>query len=169
MTLMEKFNLTWLAHAMTDSPDSNCHYYYDSKSKSFFQVKTPLQYDGGIELYDAAGLELSQDDYYDIFMRLTNLPATDDEIIEIGRLGAAQKRDIQWQFLTRFCAHKYHFKYFMAVIDQPEHESFVLDRVISGNDNERLLSLWEKFKLEVIRIYANNFARTLGIEFNLMM
>lgn len=169
MTLMEKFNLLWLANAMTDHPDSNNHYYYDSKNRSFFHIKTPLQYDGGIELYDAAGMELPQEKYHELFMRLTNLSASSGDIIEIGRLGTVQKRDIQWQFLNRFCAHRYHFKYFMAVIEQPEHESFVLDRVISGKDNDRLLSLWEKFKLEVIRIYANNFARTLGIEFNLMV
>jgi len=166
MTLMERFNLTWLAHAMTDSPNSNIHYYYDSKNGSFFHIKAPLQYDGGIELYDAMGLELLPEDYIDLFMRLTNSSTTNDDIVEIGRLGTAQIRDIQWQFLSRFCTHKYHFRYFMEVIDQPENESFVLDRLISA-ENEGLFLLWEKFKLEVIRIYANNFARTLGVELKL--
>lgn len=166
---MERFNLSWLAHAMTDSANSNNRYYYDSGNRRFFRVKNPLLYDGGIEIYDAAGLELPRQDYHDLFLRLTNSSAVNNDIVEIGRLGTAQKRDIQWQFLTRFCGHKYHFKYFMAVIEQPEHEAFVLDSIIRDNENERLLLLWEKFKLEVIRLYANNFAHTLGIEFNLTM
>ncbi len=168
MTLMEKFNLSWLAHAMTEAHNSNNHYYYDSKNGSFFQVKTPLLYDGAIELYDVTGMELPQRDYHDLFMRLANISSSTEDIIEIGKLGTAQKRDIQWQFLNRFCGHKYHFNYFIAVIEQPEHETFVLDKLISDTENDRLHSIWEKFKLEVIRIYANNFARTLGVELNLM-
>lgn len=168
MTMTEQLNLTWLAHAMTESPDSHSHYYYDSKNNSFFNVKIPAGYDGAISFYDIAGLELSQDDYHELFMRLANLSDPVHEIMEIGKLTAMQKRDIQWQFLSRFCGHKYHFDYFVAVIEQPEDERFVLDRLFAGEESARLRAVWEKFKLEMIHIYAINFARTSGIELNLM-
>src|ERR1700744_521070 len=106
MTAIERFNLTWLANAMTDSPDSNRHYYYDIRNRSFFYVKQPANPDGALELLNALGFPITGDEYFDLFMRMVNLHAGKDEIIEIYRLGKAQKRDIQWQFLSRFVGQK---------------------------------------------------------------
>lgn len=166
MTSTEKICLSWLSHAMTDSPDSNISYYYDLKYRSFFYIKTPLYDTGGIEFYDVKGEKIyDEEKYIDLFIRLSGLS---DELIEITRLNVAQKRDIQWQFLSRFCGHRYHFKYFIEVIDQREQESFVLDKLMK-HENNKLYQLWEKFKLEVIRIYANSFAGKKGFELNFLI
>jgi hypothetical protein len=168
MTAVERFNLTWLANAMTDAPKSNRHYYYDIKYRRFFYLKYPSSPDGGIEILDAHSVAMHGKEYHDIFVRLVNLNDAKDEIIEIYKLEHAQKRDIQWQFLTRFVEPKSHLEYFEAVINQKETDSFVLDKVINAPGSEHLFSLWEKFKLEVIRLYANNFEKTTGIKIDLL-
>jgi hypothetical protein len=166
MTAIERFNLTWLANAMTDSPNSKRHYYYDVKNSKFFYAVHPDTDDGSIELLNALNFPLTGEEYFELFMRLASSNGY-DEIVEIYRLGHAQKRDIQWQFLSRITGKKQH-KYMNAVVNQKEEDRFVLDVVINHRGNERMFLLWEKFKLEVIRLYADSFERSTGVKFDLL-
>lgn len=167
MKQIEQFNLYWLAEAMTDSTKSAKHYYYDSRDRSFFYSKTPAGYDGVMEFYKPMGLAIKGDDYYELFIRLVNPYISNGGIIEIVKLDKIQKRNIQWRFLNKFGGHKYHFKYFMAVIDQTEEEHFVLDKMITGNGDDHLFLLWDAFKLDAIRMYVTNFAKAAGVEIDL--
>ena len=166
MKQIEQFNLYWLAEAITDSTKSVKHYYYDSRNCNFFYSKATTGYDGVMEFYKPMGIAIKGNDYYELFMRLVNPYISDGKIIEIIKLDKIQKRDIQWRFLNKFGGHRYHFKYFMAVIDQTEEDHFVLDKMMAGSD-DYLLSLWETFKLEIIRQYVTGIAKIACIEIDL--
>jgi hypothetical protein len=150
LTESERFNLLWLANAMT-LPIGYLveRYYYDSRDKVFFSAIT----DSNLRLtyVDRLNNELTIGYACDLSVRLEFIDDDSSEIVEISRFTVDEKISLQLEFLSKLPGTYWHNELLAAVEQQQDDYKFVLDTVLLENDNcAPMAPYWDDYKLQFV-------------------
>ena len=159
-TESERYNLLWLANAMTLPVGYiNERYYYDSRDKVFF---SSILNDSSCMYVDRFNNELTIGYACDLSVRLEFINDDSSEIMEIPRFTMDEKIGIQLEFLSKMPGTYWHNELIAAVEQQQDDYKFVLDTVLIENDNSAPLTpYWNEYKLELVSSAINRLIRLL--------
>lgn len=158
MSVSERFNLFWIARALTISCQyEQERYYYDTIQHNLFSIiKLPSEsivLDKYNSRYDTATEA-------DITVRMT-LPVDHYcSIIEIPRLSVTDKKEIQFGFLSLMEDKLHHDKCILAVSEQADEDGFVLDTLF--HRRHTLTPYWETLKLQLSFGFMNKLNQNLA-------
>ena len=166
MNSVERYNLLWLANAMTlPSNYVGERYYYDSSRNDLFYLANSPESPHHKVILNKLDLQYAKEIEADIAVRLEMIDDESNTIVEIPRLNTVDKVDIQLQFLSRMPGTFHHNELIKAIEQQKDDYKFVLDTVLIENDNTVALAIyWDNFKLQVVFNYIQKFCDAIGFE-----
>ena len=126
------------------------HYYYDSKQQNLFSIITLPVQPSRIIILNKFNFMCDIKVADDIALRLEILANADHTIVEIPRLSAKDKKEIQFHFLSRQENKLNHEQCLLAVSEQPDEDGFVLDDLLNRqNTFYNIIPYWEELKLQL--------------------
>lgn len=158
MSVNERFNLFWIARALTISCQYDMErYYYDTMHHNLFSIiklpsepvilnKYNLRYDSTTEADITVRMSLSGDHH--------------SSIIEIPRLSVKDKKEIQFGFLSLSADKLTYGKCILAVSEQTDEDGFVLDTLF--HRRHTLTPHWEALKLQLSLGYMSRLNQNLA-------
>jgi hypothetical protein len=168
-TVNEYFNLCWLLRAFS----APCNYwleqyYYDCKRKELFSVLHLPDYSPMIMILDKFSLRYPVEIESDMAVRLELIAYKKMKIIEIPRMGIAEKIGVQMQFLSILSDELHHLEYIQGVIQQNETHGFILDNLLKQNESSAtILPYWEHVKLQLAEDHIRKLRLGKGINLSL--
>lgn len=157
MSVSERFNLFWIARALTISCQYELErYYYDTIHHNLFSIiKLPSE----SVVLDKYNSRYDITTEADIAIRMALLGDHPGSIIEIPRLSVTDKKEIQFGFLSLLTDKLHHGKCILAVSEQTDEDGFVLDNML--NKRHALTPHWETLKLQLSFGYMSRLNQRL--------
>jgi len=168
-TVNEHFNLCWLLRAIS-APGNYWleQYYYDCKRKELFSVLHLPDYNPMIMILDKFSIRYHREVESDLAVRLELIAYKKMKIIEIPRMGIAEKIGVQIQFLSILSDKLHQLEYIQAVIQQNETHGFMLDNLLKQyQSSASILPYWEHVKLQLAADHILKLQLSEGVDLSL--